>query len=175
MAASGIKRFQTTSLFDLYLRPRKNFKLNPQVHFLKYSDQFALLNNDRMSYGFSGNYHNTNYHNLNLGFNLQREIVTTGNRYENTSMSVNFGISTRRRSSFHVSYGTNNNEYPNVMPLEETARESRSTNLILQMHSIIRTATEATDHMRNIRTFIMYSTFNQFGILIKRGTYEFKS
>lgn len=131
-ASSELKRFQTTSIFDMFLRPRKNFTINPQFQVLKYSDRLAFLKNDRLSYGFSGNYHNTDCYNLNMGFSLRRELVTNGKRYESTSMRVNFGLSTRKRTSFNVSYGTNATDYLASNMFDTTALDTESNNLILQ-------------------------------------------
>lgn len=130
-SASTTRKYQTTSLFDLYLKPRPSWLITANVQSIKYSDRTIFLKNDRVNYGLTAHYFARQY--FNTSADLRRTEVTTGKRQKNTSFVVNTNVVLRGRSTMTLSYGINTVEFLNPGQPEESDPDSRANTLNFQI------------------------------------------
>jgi hypothetical protein len=125
------RKYQSTSLLELYLKPRLSWLIAANARAIKYSDNLYFLNNDRFNYGLTANYFARQY--FNAGVDLRHNISTTGLRRNDTSVVVNANLSMRSRSSMMFSYGINEVDFDiNDDPAGLTP-DTRSNNLNFQI------------------------------------------
>jgi hypothetical protein len=95
-------RYRNTTLFDIYVRPRRDLTLVPRATFTKFSDTVSFTGNDQAAYGLNGTW---NARWVNVGANLTHTEVTTGRRSANNAATFNVSARLRSRASVNVSYG----------------------------------------------------------------------
>ena len=105
-----VDRFQTSSLFDLYLAPWRSTIITPHVQYTRYSDELSFVHNDQETWGITVNYIPRSPR-MSIGMDVNRAKVNTGFRRMDTAGSVNLSMSLRSRSSFNVSYGIRETEW----------------------------------------------------------------
>jgi len=128
---STTRKYQSTSLLELYLKPRLSWLIAVNARAIKYSDNLYFLDNDRFNYGLTANYFARQY--FNAGMDVRHNISTTGIRRNDTSFVVNANLSMRSRSSMMFSYGINQVDFEiNDDPTGLTP-DSRSNNLNFQI------------------------------------------
>jgi len=104
-----VDRFQTSSLFDLYLVPWRSTLITPHVQFAKYSDQLSFVGNDRAMVGVTVTYVPV-FPRMSMGLDFNRNTITIGNRRVDTAGAINLSTSLRSRSTFNISYGIRNTD-----------------------------------------------------------------
>jgi hypothetical protein len=95
-------KYRNTTLFDIYLRPRRDLTLVPRATFTKFSDTVSFTGNDQLAYGLNGTW-TARY--VNFGMNLTHNEITTGRRSVSNAAAFNMSARLRSRASFNVSYG----------------------------------------------------------------------
>ncbi len=125
------KRYQSTGLIELFLKPRPSWLILANMRSFRYSDQLHFLRNDRFNYGLTANYFARQY--FNAGLDVRRNVLTTGNRRQDTSVVVNASLRMRARSSVTFSYGINEYEVLNDQNAAEFALNTRSNTMNIQM------------------------------------------
>ena len=70
---------------------------------------------------------------FNAGLDVRRNVLTTGNRRQDTSVVVNASLRMRARSSVTFSYGINEYEVLNDQNAAEFALNTRSNTMNIQM------------------------------------------
>jgi hypothetical protein len=104
-----LDRFQTSSVFDLYLIPWPSVAITPHVRYTKFSDELSFTGNDQEYLGLTATYI-PRYPRVSFGLDVNRNRVTTGFRRQDTAGSVNMSMFLRGRSTFNVSYGIRETE-----------------------------------------------------------------
>ena len=128
---STTRKYQSTSVLELYLKPRISWLIAVNARAIKYSDKLYFVNNDRYNYGLTANYFARQY--FNAGFDVRHNIATTGVRRNDTSVVLSANLSMRSRSSMMFSYGINQVDFDiNDEPTGLTP-DSRSNNLNFQI------------------------------------------
>jgi hypothetical protein len=119
-------RYRNTTLFDVYLRPRRDLTLVPRATFSKFSNDFSFRGNDQATYGLNATWV-ARY--VNLGMNLSHQVVTTGRRSVSNAATLNLSARLRSRASVNVSYGVRETDQfaTSVRPWKYD--ESRTTNV----------------------------------------------
>jgi hypothetical protein len=125
------QRYQSTSLLELYLKPRLSWLIAVNARVIKFSDRLYFLQNDRFNYGLTANYFARQY--FNAGIDVRHNILTTGTRREDTSVVLNANFSMRSRSSLLFSYGINEIDYKNDETGGALNVDVTSNNLNFQM------------------------------------------
>ncbi|HEU4365372.1 MAG TPA: hypothetical protein VFT13_07885 [Candidatus Krumholzibacteria bacterium] len=105
----ALDRFQTSSLFDLYLAPWRSTTVTPHVQFTRFSDELSFVHNDQATSGITVNYI-PRYPRMSIGLDVNRTRITTGFRRTDTAGAVNVSLFMRSRSTFNVSYGIRETE-----------------------------------------------------------------
>ncbi|HET6350020.1 MAG TPA: hypothetical protein VFH88_13155 [Candidatus Krumholzibacteria bacterium] len=95
-------RFRNTTLFDIYLRPRRTITITPRATFTNFGDDVAFTHNDQASYGLNGTWLARS---VNLGMNLTHSAITSERQSVSNSAVFSVSTSMRNRSSLSVSYG----------------------------------------------------------------------
>jgi hypothetical protein len=104
-----VDRFQTSSLFDLYLVPWRSTTITPHIRYTKFGDELSFVHNDQESWGITANYI-PRFPRMSIGMDVNRTKVNTGFQRMDTAGSVNLSMYLRSRSSFNVSYGIRETE-----------------------------------------------------------------
>ena len=104
-----VDRFQSSSLFDLYLVPWRSTTITPHVRYTKFSDELSFVHNDQESWGITANYI-PRFPRMSIGMDVNRTKINTGFQRMDTAGSVNLSMYLRSRSSFNVSYGIRETE-----------------------------------------------------------------
>jgi hypothetical protein len=125
------ERYQSTGLIDLFLKPRLSWLIAANVRSFRYSDRLHFLRNDRFNYGLTANYFARQY--FTGGLDIRRNVLTTGNRRQDTSVAVNASLRMRSRSSATFSYGVNEYEVLNDQNTVDFVPNSRATTMNIQM------------------------------------------
>jgi hypothetical protein len=107
---SLIAPYQMTTVVDLFLKPRPSITISPHIQYLKTSTTISFLRNDRHVYGVLANYFPRSR--MSLGLDLRRTRVTTVRPRDDFSVIANANAYFGQRSSFAVSYGLNDTQYP---------------------------------------------------------------
>lgn len=102
-------RFQTSSLFDLYLVPLMGWTLTPHVQHNNASDDVSFVHNDRSMLGLTVAYV-PSFPRMSLGLDASQIKITTGDMRDETAVAANMSFMLRARSTFNLSYGVRQTE-----------------------------------------------------------------
>ncbi len=102
-------RFQTSSVFDLYLIPVMGMTVTPHVQYNHASDDLSFVNNDRSMMGLTVAYM-PRFPRMSLGLDASQVKVTSGDVRDETAVAANLSFMLRARSTFNVSYGVRETE-----------------------------------------------------------------
>jgi hypothetical protein len=127
---STAAKYQSTALFDLYLKPRPSWLIAGNVRATKYSDRLYFLKNNRFNYTLTANYFARQH--FNMGIDLRRTDVTTGTQQRNNSVVFNANLRMRARSNINFSYGINEIEFRSTLNPDLIVLGSRANTLNLQ-------------------------------------------
>jgi hypothetical protein len=105
--AASLGRFQTTSLLQCFLSPRRHWQLTGTVQFLNRGDAIRLTRNERFSATVTGVY--TPTPSLNLGADFRHSEVTRGKLHEDNSIVVNGSLRVGTRGRLNLSYAFDDN------------------------------------------------------------------
>lgn len=108
--APYISRYQTSSLFDLYLVPWRSTTITPHLQYTNFDDYLSFVNNDQARWGVTATYA-PRYPRMSLGLDVNRSRITSGFRRMDTAAAVNLSLFLRGRSTMNVSYGRRETEY----------------------------------------------------------------
>jgi hypothetical protein len=125
------RRYQSTSLLDLFLKPRPSWLVSANMRFIRDSNYVTFLHNQRFNYGLTANYFARQY--LNMSADLRRNEVTTGTRQQNTSLVLSASLRMRSRSSLNFSYGVNETRFLNELHRDVIDPYARANSLNLQL------------------------------------------
>lgn len=102
-------RFQTSSLFEMYLLPWRSMTVTPHVRFTRFSDELSFTGNDQSLLGLTATWA-PRYPRMSVGFDANRTEVTTGFRRLDTAGALNLSLFLRGRSTLNASYGIRETE-----------------------------------------------------------------
>lgn len=107
------ERYRTTTVLDLFVRPRTAMRIGAYVRRIRLGERISLIASDRVNYGlsfqFSGRAGST------LGFTLGRNRADNLYRREETSYSFNLGLRPHERTSFFIAYGVDESKIEGVV------------------------------------------------------------
>jgi len=126
-----LTRYQTTTLFDLFLKPRHNLLITPHVQYIKFTNNVSFVRNDRGQFNVTSTYFMTPT--TNLGFDWRHTRVTRGQLTQSTAYVLSGNGRFRGRSNMNISYGFNEVDVTNPDIGGPTTLDSRSRTLNLQM------------------------------------------
>ncbi len=125
------RRYQSTSLLDLFLKPRPSWLVSANIRFIRDSNYVTFLRNDRINYGLTANYFARQY--FNMSADLRRNEMTIGPRQQNTSLVLSTSLKMRARSSLNFSYGVNETRFLNELHADVFDPYTRANSLNLQL------------------------------------------
>ncbi len=105
-----LDRFQSSSILEFYLLPWQSMNVTPYARYINRGDQISFVGNDQSILGITATY-SPRFPRMSVGFDANRNELTTGRRRLDISQSVNVSLYLRERSTFNVSYGVRETEY----------------------------------------------------------------
>jgi hypothetical protein len=125
-----IARYQSYTSLRLFLQPTRRWRINPDVRFIKHSDNFSLSRFDRSIVRLAAIYSATSR--MNAGINLRKNIVTNGTQRDELAAALTLGFSLRNRSSLNLSYGINEIEIKHAGIPTPVTLDSKTANFNVQ-------------------------------------------